>query len=180
MTHIHRFNNRNSIINSTETNILIFARAARKEDGFNNTPRQYRLGFVCFSPVLWSPYSQMSGKANWFHSRKDYMNWLWTSLMSLGLCECLKTKQASFSTVACNLFLIFNPRSDPQYLSRDGYQVTAVRSHNSTSVSSIIPCVSLISGLFIQQIFIVTRHMFIKKWKIFPYFRIQNNREIYV
>lgn len=153
MIHIRRFNNCNSIINSSEANILIFARAAKKEDGFgfNNSPRQYRLLFVCFSSFLWSPYSQMSGKANWFHSRKDYMTWLWTSLMSLRLCECLKTKQASFSTVACNLFLIFHLQSDHNHLSlssRDGYQDIGVRSHSSTSGSSIIPCIPHIPRYF--------------------------------
>jgi hypothetical protein len=155
--HIRRFNNCNSIINSTEANILIFAHTARKEDGFNNSPRQYRLRFVCFSSFLWSPYSQMSGKANWFHSRKDYMTWLWRSLMSLGLCECLKTKQASFSAVACNLFLISNSWSDPQHFwlgSRDGYQVTGVRSHNSTPGSSIIPRIPLIPRLFYSAYFL--------------------------
>lgn len=77
--------------------------------------------------------------------------------MSLGLCECLNTKQASFATVACNLFLIFNPRSDPQHLSlgsRDGYQVTGVRSHNSTPGSSIIPRIPLITRLFYSANFL--------------------------
>jgi hypothetical protein len=71
--------------------------------------------------------------------------------MSLGLCECLKTKQASFSAVACNVFLISNSRSDPQHLwlgSRDGYQDTGVRSHNSTPDPSIIPRNPLITRLF--------------------------------
>jgi hypothetical protein len=50
--YIRRFNNCKSIIKSTEANILIFARAAGKEDGFNNSPRQYRSRFVCFSSFL--------------------------------------------------------------------------------------------------------------------------------
>jgi hypothetical protein len=93
-------------------------------------PAPVSLMFCLFFSSLWCSYSQMSGKANWLHSRKDYMTWHWQSSMSLALCECLETKQASFSTVACNLFLIFIPRRDPKQLwlgNRDGYRVTRVK-----------------------------------------------------
>jgi hypothetical protein len=71
------------------------------------------IGYVLFVFLLLFdlPIHRCQEKANWFHSRKDYMTWLWAILMSLALCECLKAKQASFSTIACSLFLIHNPRA---------------------------------------------------------------------
>lgn len=93
------------LILQKKTSLFLHAFPAKKIEDFLLITLHTNVSFVLFvlASPLWS-YSQMSGNANWFHSRKDLHDLALKSLMSFTLCERLQTKQPS-SSVASRLFL---------------------------------------------------------------------------